>query len=100
MNVEGAALVWLFSGLVLANLPFLTERRFGLLRTDQKSFAFRLLELLVAYGLTLGIGWLLESSVGAISPQTWNFYAMTFLLFLVVAYPGYVWRYLRRQRSA
>lgn len=99
MNLQAASLVWLIAGLLLANLPFLTDRRFGLLRGSPKPFAFRLLEWLVAYGLTLGIGWGLESSVSSVVAQTWNFYAMTLLLFVVMAYPGFVWCQLRRRRS-
>lgn len=99
MNVAAAALLWLVIGFVLANLPFLTERRFLLITRGEKSFVFRLLELLVGYALTLALGFLLEGTVGRIQEQTWNFYAITLLMFLVLAYPGFVWRYLRR-RSA
>lgn len=99
MNVAAAALLWLVIGFVLANLPFLTERRFLLIARGEKSFVFRLLELLVGYALTLALGFLLEGTVGRIQEQTWNFYAITLLMFLVLAYPGFVWRYLRR-RSA
>ena len=97
MNVTAAALLWLMVGFVLATWPFLTERRFGLFGAPAKPFWFRLLELLISYGLLLGLGWLLEASVGRIQSQTWNFYAITALLFLLMAYPGYVWRFLRRR---
>ncbi|MDP4669579.1 MAG: DUF2818 family protein [Burkholderiaceae bacterium] len=99
MSVAAAALLWLVIGFVLANLPFLTERRFLLITRGEKSFVFRLLELLVGYTVTLALGFLLEGAVGRIQEQTWNFYAITLLMFLVLAYPGFVWRYLRR-RSA
>ncbi len=97
MSVAAAALLWLVIGSVLANLPFLTERRFLLITRGEKSFIFRLLELLVGYALTLALGFLLEGTVGRIQEQTWNFYAITLLMFLVLAYPGFVWRYLRRR---
>lgn len=97
MNVTAAAVVWLGVGLALANWCFFTERRFGLLDRSVKPFWFRLIELLVSYFLLLVLGVWLESSMGSVQTQTWNFYAITFLLFLVMAYPGYVWRYLRRR---
>ena len=51
----------------------------------------------MGYALTLALGFLLEGAVGRIQEQTWNFYAITLLMFLVLAYPGFVWRYLRRR---
>ncbi|NBV88182.1 MAG: DUF2818 family protein [Betaproteobacteria bacterium] len=98
MSVTLAAVLWLLVGCLLANLPFVLQRRFGFLN-GEKTFAFRLLELLLGYGLTLGFGLLLEGRLGAVQSQTWNFYAMTALLFLVMAYPGYVYRHLLRRRS-
>ncbi len=101
MSVWGSAIVWLVMGFVLANWPFFTERQFLVRQPPmgQKSFAFRLLELLVGYGLVLLVGFGLEANMGAVQSQTWNFYAIAALLFLVMAYPGYVWRYLRRRVS-
>lgn len=101
MSVWGAAVVWLVVGFALANWPFLTEKQF-LVRSPaggQKSFGFRLLELLVGYALILLAGFGLEANMGAVQSQTWNFYAIAALLFLVMAYPGFVWRYLRRRSS-
>jgi hypothetical protein len=98
MSVTLAALLWLAVGFMLANFPFITQRRLGFLK-GPKPFSFRLLELLVGYFLTLGFGLLVEGRLGAVQSQTWNFYAMTALLFLVMAYPGYVYRHLLRRRG-
>ncbi|NBY13494.1 MAG: DUF2818 family protein [Betaproteobacteria bacterium] len=100
MNVSGAAVLWLAIGLFLANLPFVSSRRFGLVKSAHKSIWFRLLEWLAGYVLTVLVGFLLEDSVGSVKSQTWNFYAMTLLLFVVMAYPGFVFRYLRRSRPS
>lgn len=98
MSVTVATLLWLAVGFLLANFPFLVQRRLGFLK-GPKPFAFRLLELLLGYFLTLGFGLLLEGRLGAIQSQTWNFYAMAALLFLVMAYPGFVYRHLLRRRG-
>lgn len=98
MNVTAAALVWLVSGFVLANWPFFTEKKFFLFGAGLKTMGFRLLELSVGFGLLLAIGFGLESSIGRLQTQTWNFYAISFCIFLLMAYPGFVWRYLRRGR--
>lgn len=81
-----------------ANFPFFTDSLFGLVRLKSapKSFAWRLLELLVLYLLVIGIAHLLESRLGNAFRQEWQFYAITVCLFLVFAFPGFVLRYLRR----
>ena len=101
LTIAGLAL--LFAALFLANLPFLTERYFGLIKPapgKAKGLGFRLLELLVAYGLTIVCGFLIESQIGQLSPQRWEFYGITACMFIVFAYPGFVWRYLRKQTAA
>ncbi len=86
--------------LLAANLPFVTERLLGLVALRvPKSLALRLGELLVMYFLAGGVGLLLEHRAGQIAPQGWEFYAITGALFLTLAFPGFVWRYLVK-RSA
>jgi hypothetical protein len=41
---------------------------------------------------------MLEARSGTVAPQTWEFYAITACLFAVLAFPGFVVRYLRKQR--
>ena len=91
------ASIWFVIVLALAgaNLPFLTQRLFGLVTLSvPKSLALRLLELLVFYFLVGGLGLLLEKRAGQIAPQGWEFYAVTGALFVTLAFPGFVWRYL------
>ena len=87
-----------------ANLPFLSERLFGLIALPSatsppvKSLWWRLLELVVLYGVIGLIGRLVEGRLGNVFSQTWEFYAIGAVAFFVLAYPGFVYRYLRRQR--
>lgn len=85
--------------LVAANLPFVNERLFvfGPLRAP-KSLGWRLVELLVLGAATVWVGRLLEARIGQVQPQGWEFYAALGCLFLTLAFPGFVWRYLRRRR--
>jgi len=87
---------------IAANLPFLVERIFFIVRprTGAKNFAWRLLELMVLYFVVGGIALLLESNLGDIQRQGWQFYAINASLFVVFAYPGFVYRYLWRHRGA
>jgi hypothetical protein len=99
--------VWLVLAIALfaANLPFLTERFLGLLPlpaawAPSKSLALRLLELVLLYGLTGAVGLLFEKRAGQIATQGWEFYAVTGALFIVLAFPGFTWRYLLKRRHA
>ncbi|MGJ7507650.1 DUF2818 family protein [Variovorax sp. GT1P44] len=97
-----AASVWmvLLVALTAANLPFITDRLLGLvpLPARRKSLAMRLGELLFLYFVAGGIGLLFESRAGQISSQGWEFYAVTGALFIVLAFPGFTWRYLLKHR--
>lgn len=99
MNTAGAAFLLLILAAVLANLPFITQQFFVFFKKPEKTIAWRLLELIVFYGLFVLLGFGLESYMGRTHSQGWQFYAITFLMFLVLAYPGYVWRYLKRQKG-
>ncbi len=85
-----------------ANLPFLVERIFFVVRpgSGNKPFAWRLLELVTLFFVVGGIAMLLEGKLGDIHRQGWEFYAINAALFVVFAYPGFVYRYLWRHRGA
>ena len=87
---------------VAANLPFLVERIFFVVkpRAGSKTFAWRLLELAVLFFVVGGVAWLLEGKLGEVHRQNWEFYAVNASLFVVFAYPGFVYRYLWRKRGA
>ena len=96
-----SAAVWLvlLIALIAANLPFVNERLFVVgPNLAPKVIGWRLLELVVLWGATLAIGFALEARAGQIQPQGWEFYAALGFSFLTFAFPGFVWRYLRRGR--
>jgi hypothetical protein len=68
-------------------------------RAPAKSFFDRLLEVLVGYVLVGTLGFALELYLGNAFPQGWEFYAVTLALFLVLGYPGFVWRYMLRRHA-
>ena len=87
--------------LFAANLPFLTQRLFAAvpLRAP-KTLALRLVELVTMYFVAGGLGLLLERHAGQIAPQRWEFYAITGTLFITLAFPGFIWRYLWKHRKS
>ena len=87
---------------VLANLPFLTERFLLILplRSGAKSAWLRIVELIAYYFVTGAVAYLMESRLGPVQAQRWEFYAVTGCLFVIFAYPGFLYRYLWRRRGA
>lgn len=67
-------------------------------RKDPKPFINRLLELIVTYILVGTIGFALELNMGNAFPTQWEFFAVSLALFLVMAYPGFVIRYMLKKR--
>ncbi len=84
-----------------ANLPFFNHRvlAVGPLLKPRKALILRLAEMLVMYFIVGGLGLLLEKRAGQIAPQGWEFYAVTGTLFITLAFPGFVYRYLMSRRS-
>lgn len=101
MDVNAALWLVLALGLVAANLPFVNNRVFlvGPLRVP-KPFAWRLLEWSVYCALATAAGRLIEARIGQTYPQGWEFYAVLVCLYLTFAFPGFVWRQLRRGKPA
>ena len=115
--MDSSLAVWLVVAISIAaaNLPFLTERVFGLIPLKPlrpstaadgklpaprtKSLPLRLLELIVLYFIVGFLARALESRIGGVFAQNWEFYAITGCLFLVLAFPGFVLRYLRKRRA-
>ena len=108
MDSSLAALLVIALALAGANLPFVNERLFGFVPVPaskaaagegrNKAFVLRLLELVVLYFLVGLVAKLLESRIGSVFVQTWEFYAVTGCMFLVLAFPGFVMRYMRKRR--
>lgn len=97
-----SAAVWLvlLVAVVAANLPFFNERLLLVgPRREPKALGWRLLELLLLCGLVMLLGFGLERRIGQNYPQGWEFYAVMVCLFFTLAFPGFVWRYLRRRRG-
>ena len=94
------ASIWLVivAALFAANLPFMNQRLLAVIPMARtKTLAMRLAELVFFYFLLGGLGLLLEKRAGQIAPQGWEFYAVTGAVFMTLAFPGFIWRYLLRR---
>jgi uncharacterized membrane protein YhaH (DUF805 family) len=92
MSAAGWFIVLL--ALVGANLPFLNQRLFAAvpLKAAKKS------AWIVLYFVVGTLGFLLEARAGNRFEQGWQFYAITFALFVVFAFPGFTFQYLVKRR--
>lgn len=98
MNVTFLVWMMIILAVFFANIPFLNERLFSVIpiRASIKPFWLRLIELAILYCAIGFIARLLEEHLGNVFEQKWEFFAITSFLFLVLAYPGFVLRYLRK----
>lgn len=100
MNTSVSITLVLLAALLAANLPFINQRWLGLLpRRAPKTLAIHLLELVVCYFLVGALGLTLEKADGQTYPQGLEFYVTTAALFLTLAFPGFVYRYLYKRHG-
>lgn len=98
MSLEASVWLVVVLSLLGANLPFLSQRVMAVWPPKGiKTLWMRLIELFVLYFLVGGIALVLEQAAGQIYPQRWEFYATTATLFVTLAFPGFVFRYLRKR---
>lgn len=85
---------------VAANLPWFSDKLFYIVRlkSTDKNLAWCLLELVILYFMIGGISLYAEHVVyGQVAKQGWEFYAVTFSLFLVFAFPGFIYKILLKK---
>ncbi|RZL36453.1 MAG: DUF2818 family protein [Rubrivivax sp.] len=100
--MDQSVAVWLVlaAAVFAANLPYFNERLLLVgPRRSPKAAWWRLLELLLMAALTFALGSALEARIGQRHAQGWEFYAAASCLFITLGFPGFVWRYLRRDRG-
>ena len=102
MNQSAAVWLLILLAVVAANLPFINERLFAVLPIKGfsggiKPFWVRVLELLFWYAVIGLLGMLFERMIGNTFTQRWEFYVTAFSLFVVLAFPGFVVRYLLKR---
>jgi hypothetical protein len=85
--------------LLAANVPFANQRILLVgPQRESKPLGWRLAELVVLYFVVGGVGLALENHGGQIAPQGWEFYAVTGTMFVTLAFPGFVYRYLMHRQ--
>jgi hypothetical protein len=85
---------------VLVNLPWFTQGLFVLIPLKTvKSNGVRFGELLIYILISLGLMIGLElKATGERYAQDWEFYAVTFFIFVLFAFPGFIYRFIYKTR--
>lgn len=94
MSEQTAVWILLLLAFMAANLPWLSDRLFFILRpaSGQKQTVYRLLEWLLMYFIAGGIALGVEQKVtGDAHAQDWEFYAVTACLFIIFSLPGFIY---------
>ena len=99
MEVNQAVWLLLVTAIVLANIPFIfSNRLFVFLKVSTKSIWVNLAEWFLYFIVTGLFAYLLEKkSMGHVAPQDWEFYTITFFMFMIFAFPGFIYRYNLKQ---
>lgn len=58
-----------------------------------------MIELAAGFALTAVLAYILESRAGSVHDQGWEFYATVVCLYLIFAFPCFVWRYFWHTRN-
>lgn len=95
MTLDLAVWVLLTTAIVLANIPWIFSNRvFLVLNLPNKSIWINFAEWLLYFMLTGILAYLLESkAMGVVKEQEWEFYAVTFFMFVIFSFPGFIYRY-------
>jgi hypothetical protein len=96
VDVSSSAWFVILLAAIAANLPFVNQKLFGLipLKRAVKPVWMRLFEMVALYAVIGLIAYGFESRIGNVFSQGWEFYAITACLFIVLSFPGFVFRYL------
>ena len=89
------------AALIAANLPFINQRWLvvGPAAAHGKPLVGRLAELILLYFLVGGLALLLERRAGQVGRSGWSLYHFKGTMFLTLAFPGFVYRYLLRRHG-
>ena len=101
MDATVASWLVIAAALVAANLPFFNDKVFALVATrwPRKPLFVRLAEMTVLYFVVGLTGFALEAQIGNRFQQTWEFYAISACIFIVLGFPGFIVRYLRKRHG-
>lgn len=99
LNQSVAVWILIVLAFAAANLPFINERLFSVVaikRYNVKPPFMIVAELIIWYAIVGLLGYAFETALVNPFPRGWEFYAITLCIFMVLGFPGFVYRYLMK----
>lgn len=96
MTLDQAVWVLLVTAIVLANIPWIINNRIFLFipLKQAKNIWLGIAEWFVYFLIAGALAFLLEkTAMGNIASQEWEFYVVNLFLFMIFAFPGFIYRY-------
>lgn len=95
MSLDQAVWLLLFVAIIFANIPWLLSNRlFIFVKLQTKPIWLNIIEWGTYFLLVGGLAiWLEYITMGNVAPQEWEFYVTGLFLFMIFAFPGFVYRY-------
>ena len=104
LGTQAGNLPYMLAGVLLLGLAVYAPGAMVTSYVPVKHISTRLLEVLIGYFVVGAIGFAIEANYANPSQKNWEFYAIAGCLYVVLAYPGFVWRHLvkhpRRHKTA
>ncbi|HBP30871.1 DUF2818 family protein [Advenella sp. FME57] len=96
LGTQAGNLPYMLAGVLLLGLSLYVPGTVVTPHVPVKHVSTRLLEVLVGYFVVGAIGFAIEANYANPSVKNWEFYAIAACLYVVLAYPGFVWRHLMK----
>ena len=104
LSTQAGNLPYMFAGVALIGGALYAPGAMVTPYVRLKHVSTRLLEVLAGYFIVGAIGFAIEANYANPSVKNWEFYTIAACLYVVLAYPGFVWRHLmkhpRRHKTA
>jgi hypothetical protein len=99
LGTQAGNLPYMLAGVLLLGLALYAPGAVVTPIVPVKHVSTRLLEVLIGYFIVGAIGFAIEANYANPSVKNWEFYAIAACLYVVLAYPGFVWRHLMKHPS-
>jgi hypothetical protein len=96
LGTQAGNLTYMLAGVLLLGLALYAPGAVVTPSVPVKHVSTRLLEVLIGYFIVGAIGFAIEANYANPSVKNWEFYAIAACLYVVLAYPGFVWRHLMK----
>lgn len=96
LGTQAGNLPYMLAGVLLLSLTLYVPGAVVTPHVPVKHVSTHLLEVLIGFFVVGAIGFAIEANYANPSVKNWEFYAIAACLYVVLGYPGFVWRHLMK----